>query len=292
MRHNETSRDISLPPGTVVAQVYSTDTVAVAQQSKNIPTTINPELFNFGNSSVPEGWKKRLSQKSSDKGNVFSLEEWDVGIPKEVEHHINLHDPRPFRERSRRLAPADIEDARRHIKDILAAGIITESRSPYASPIVIARKKNGAVRMCIDYRTLNQRTIPDQYTTPRIDDALDCLVGSKWFSLLDLRSGYYQIKMAEESKEKTLDHIVSAEGISPDPEKVKAITSWKMPTDLKTLRSFLGFCGFYRRFIKNYSAIVRPLTELTKCYLPAKGKRKITSEGKMYFRETDPFGER
>ncbi|KAK3521100.1 hypothetical protein QTP86_015143 [Hemibagrus guttatus] len=62
--------------------------------------------------------------------------------------------------------------------------------SPYASPIVVARKKTGAIRMCIDYRTLNARTTPDQYTTPRIDDALDCLVGSKWFSVLDLRSGY------------------------------------------------------------------------------------------------------
>lgn len=57
--------------------------------------------------------------------------------------------------------------------------------------------------MCVDYRTLNRRTIPDQYTVPRIDDALDCLAGSKWFSVLDLCSGYYQIPMAEEDKEKT-----------------------------------------------------------------------------------------
>ncbi|XP_016400380.1 RNA-directed DNA polymerase homolog [Sinocyclocheilus rhinocerous] len=78
-----------------------------------------------------------------------------------------------------------------------------ESRSPYASPIVIARKKSGAIRMCIDYRTLNARTIPDQYTTPRIEDALECLAGSRWFSVLDLRSGYYQIAMAKEDKEKT-----------------------------------------------------------------------------------------
>lgn len=215
--------------------------------------------------------------------------------------------------------------------------------------------------MCIDYRTLNSRTIPDQYTIPRIDDTLDCLSGSKWFSVLDLRSGYYQIAMSEEDKEKTVficplgfyqfermpqgitgapaifprlmekavgdmhllqvvvylddiivfgrtleeheerllrvldrleecelkvsidkcqfcqsqvkyvGHIVSSVGVAPDPEKVSAVTQWKMPTDLKSLRSFLGFCGFYRRFIKGYSTIVRLLTELTKGYPPVKG---------------------
>lgn len=128
---------------------------------------------------------------------MFSLSEWDVSLAKGVEHHIRMSDSRPFRERSRRLAPADIDDVRRHIQDLLQAGIIKESR------IVIARKKNGSIRMRIDYQTLNRRTISDQYTTPRIDDALDCLSGSKWFSVLDLRSGYYQIPMAEEDKEKT-----------------------------------------------------------------------------------------
>lgn len=117
---------------------------------------------------------------------MFSLHEWDVGMAKGIEHNIRLSDPRPFRERSRRLAPADIEDARKHLQDLLAAGIIRESRSPYASPIVVVWKKNGCIRMCVDYRTLNNRTIPDQYTTPRIDDALDCLSGSRWFSVLDL----------------------------------------------------------------------------------------------------------
>lgn len=92
---------------------------------------------------------------------------------------------------------------RKHLQELLQAGIIKESRSHYASPIVVARKKTGHIRMCIDYRTLNSHTIPDQYTTPRTDDALDCLSGSKWFSVLDLRRGYYQIAMAEEDKEKT-----------------------------------------------------------------------------------------
>lgn len=67
----------------------------------------------------------------------------------------------------------------------------------------MARKKNGSIRMCIDYRTLNARTIPDKYTVPRMDDALDSMTGSRWFSVLDLRNGYYQLAMAEDDKEKT-----------------------------------------------------------------------------------------
>lgn len=377
---NETSKELSVPPGTVVAQIFPTDTVTVAHGVTKSNDQINPDVFNFGDSNIPTAWEKRLRLKLAERKNVFSTQEWDVGLAKGVTHQIRLHEPHPFRERSRRIAPADIDDVRRHLKDLLAAGIIEESRSPYASPIVIVRKKSGAVRMCIDYRTLNSRTTPDQYVTPRIDDALDCLAGSKWFSVLDLRSGYYQIAMSEEDKEKTaficplgfyqfqrmpqgitgapatfqrlmekvvgdmhllqvivylddlivfgstleeheerlmkvldrleewglkvsidkcqfcqpkvkyVGHIVSAAGIAPDPEKVAAVTQWKEPTDLKSLRSFLGFCGFYRRFVKNYSSIVRPLTELTKGYPPAKGKCKV--EGKKYFKETDQFGER
>lgn len=118
-----------------------------------------------------------------------------MGSAKGVEHHIRLSDNTPFCERSHRLAPADIYDIRRHLHELLATRIIKESRSPYASPIVVARKKNGMVRMCIDYRTLISRTIPDQYTVLQIDEALDCLTGSRWFSVLDLWRSYYQIKM-------------------------------------------------------------------------------------------------
>lgn len=378
---NETAKDISIPPGTVMANVFHTDIVTVAQGDQTAVRKLNPNIFNFGDSPIPPNWEERLRKKLSERGNVFSISEWDVGKAKDVTHTIRLNDCTPFRERSRRIAPADIDDVRRHLKDLLAAGIIKESRSPYASPIVIARKKSGAIRMCIDYRTLNSRTVPDQYTTPRIEDALDCLSGSKWFSVLDLRSGYYQIEMAAEDKEKTaficplgfyqfermpqgisgapatfqrlmeravgdmhllqvivylddlivfgrtleeheerlmkvldrleefglkvsvdkcqfcqpavkyVGHIVSADGVTPDPEKVKAVNEWKIPHDLKSLRSFLGFCGFYRRFIKNYSKIVRPLTELTKGYAPVRSKQKVVTKGK-YYQELEPFGER
>ncbi|XP_072572259.1 uncharacterized protein [Paramormyrops kingsleyae] len=381
--HNETFSDISIPAGTVVAHLFATDTVTEISKTNQVQEVIDPELFDFGESPIPEIWKTRLRSKLSERGGGFSLDEWDVGVATGVEHHIRLHDSKPFRERSRRIAPADIDDVRRHLKDLLAAGIIKESRSPYASPIVIARKKNGKIRMCVDYRTLNNRTIPDQYTTPRIEDALDCLAGSQWFSVLDLRSGYYQIPMAEEDKEKTaficplgfyqfermpqgitgapatfqrlmekavgdmhllqvivylddiivfgrslekheerlfkvldrleeaglkvsidkcqfclpevkyVGHVVSAEGISTDPEKVEAVKHWRKPTDLKSLRSFLGFCGYYRRFIRNYSSIVKPLTDLTKGYPPARRECKVVKGlSQTYFKESEPFGDR
>lgn len=93
---------------------------------------------------------------------------------------------------------------------------------------------------------------------------------------------------------KFLGHIVSASGVATDPEKVSAVTHWKKPTDLKSLRSFLGFCGYYRRFIENYSTIVRPLTELTKGYPPAQRSRKDIVKGKKdnYFQVSEPFGSR
>lgn len=200
---NESLKPRSIPKGTVVAYVHKAEIVAELQKEEVSSKKVDPALFNFGDSPIPSAWKERLASKLSMRAGVFSLGEWDVGLAKVVEHTIRISDSRPFRERSRRLAPADIDDVRRHLQKLLAAGMIKESRSPYASPIVVARKKNGSIRMCIDYRTLNARTIPDQYTVPRIDDALDCMTGSRWFSVLDLRNGYYQIAMAEEDKEKT-----------------------------------------------------------------------------------------
>lgn len=86
---------------------------------------------------------------------------------------------------------------------------------------------------------------------------------------------------------------MSADGVSPDPEKIEAVTNWPQPTDLKTLRSFLGFCGYYRRFIANYASIVRPLTELTKGYAPTqKSKNSTKDPNKHYRKEAEPFGSR
>lgn len=83
------------------------------------------------------------------------------------------------------------------------SGVIREPDSPFASPIVVVRKKNGSVRLCIDYRKLNLQTIKDAYALPKLEDTFTALTGSQWFSVLDLKSGYYQIEMEEKDKWKT-----------------------------------------------------------------------------------------
>lgn len=117
-----------------------------------------------------------------------------------MRHHIKLSDETPFKLRARPIHPQDIEAVRRHIQELLDAGVIRESESPFASPIVVVRKKNGQVRLCIDYRRLNIQTIKDAYNLPKLEDTFSALNGSQWFSVLDLKSGYYQIEVEEADK--------------------------------------------------------------------------------------------
>ncbi|KAK7910387.1 hypothetical protein WMY93_015071 [Mugilogobius chulae] len=105
--------------------------------------------------------------------------------------------------RARPIHPQDIEAVRRHLRELLEAGVIRESSSPFSSPVVVVRKKNGEVRLCIDYRKLNLQTVKDAYALPNLEESFSALSGSKWFSVLDLKSGYYQIEMSEEDKPKT-----------------------------------------------------------------------------------------
>ena len=89
------------------------------------------------------------------------------------------------------------------VSDMLSQGVITPSQSPWASPIVLVRKKGGGIRFCVDYRRLNQATKLDEFPLPRIDDTLDLLAGTRYFSTLDLAAGYWQVGMEQGSQEKT-----------------------------------------------------------------------------------------
>lgn len=86
---------------------------------------------------------------------------------------------------------------------MIKSGVIEPSTSPWASPVVLCTKKDGSVRFCLDYRRLNSVTHKDSYPLPRIDDSLDALRGSKWFSTFDLQSGFWQVQMNNSDAEKT-----------------------------------------------------------------------------------------
>ena len=105
-----------------------------------------------------------------------------MGFGDLTEHEINLADETPFKDPYRRIPPAIYEEVREHLKEMLDAGVIRESQSPFSSNVVLVRKKDKSLRFCIDYRKLNARTIRDCYSIPRIDETMDALSGSKYFS--------------------------------------------------------------------------------------------------------------
>ena len=134
---------------------------------------------------------------------MFSTGPDDIGNTDLVKHKIVLDDDRPFKQPYRRIPPGLYEEVRQHVKEMLDNDIIRESESPYSSNVVLVRKKDGSLRFCIDYRLLNQKTRKDAYMLPRFDDTIDTLNGSKYFSKLDLRSGYWQVEVEESDKPKT-----------------------------------------------------------------------------------------
>ena len=107
-----------------------------------------------------------------------------------VKHVIRLDNQLPFRERYRRIPPHQYEEVKNHLKEMLEIGAIRKSQSPSASAVILVRKKDGALRFCIDLWKLNARTVKDAQTLPRIEESFDSLCGAVIFTSLDLKSGY------------------------------------------------------------------------------------------------------
>lgn len=110
-----------------------------------------------------------------EREEVFAVSDSDLGCTSLVTHDIPLLDNVPIRQRYRRIPPSDYDDVRAHIRQLLENGIVKESCSPYASLIVVVRKKDGTLRLCVDYRLLNGKTRKDAFPLPRIEESLDAL---------------------------------------------------------------------------------------------------------------------
>ncbi|GFS96554.1 retrovirus-related Pol polyprotein from transposon 412 [Trichonephila clavipes] len=295
---------------------------------KTIPLT--PDLLENAELSPEQKISaERLFQEFED---VFSRNSSDIGHTTVTQHRIDTADHPPIKQHPRRLPFAKQEEVGTLLREMQENDIIEPSSSPWASQL---------------------SWFKDSYPLPRIDDTLDTLSGHKWFSTLDLKSGYWQVEIHPEDREKTaftsgqglwqfkvmpfglcnapatferlmetvlkgltfeacliylddviiggrtfeehlqnirkvlsklsdanlklnpskckffqkevnyLGHIISAEGVRTDPEKVSAVKNWKRPENLRELRSFLGLCTYYRKFVKGFSNIARPLHKLT-----------------------------
>ena len=125
-----------------------------------------------------------------------------MGLTDLAMHKIETGNARPIKH-PRRIPVAKTQDVERETQDTLAKGFIEESDSPWSSPIVLVKKKDNTIRFCIDYRKLNEVTVRHSHPLARIDTTLDALSGSKLYSMIDLKSGYWQVKVNPEDREKT-----------------------------------------------------------------------------------------
>lgn len=330
----------------------SKSSAAEKKEDSGLPEHIDL-LFQSSVSSLDKGQRTQVVDLLRKYQSIFAASKEDLGRTGIVKHKITVKEVRPIKQNARRLPLNKREEASKEVSDMLNRGIIEPSSSPWASPVVLVKKKDGSTRFCIDYRRLNDVTLKDSYPIPRIDDSLDTLGGSVWFSTLDLASGYWQVEMEEADKEKTafvthgglyqfkvlpfglcnapstferlmekvlsglqwqtclvylddiiifgrsfeehmarlgevfqrlkgaglklspkkcdllkhkvhfLGHIVSSEGVATDLSKVADVKDWPRPNSVRDVRGFIGLCSYYRKFVKNFAQIARPLHHLT-----------------------------
>ena len=301
---------------------------------------------------IPDGIRRRLIEVVKEALNAFAGSSIDVGRTSVVVHTIKTGDAIPFRHKLRPVPFARRQYLEQEVEKLLGIGAISEAdpgACPYASRTVIAPKKDGSMRMCVDYRDLNAQTEKDSFPLPRIDQVWPTLSRAKYFASLDLLMGYHQVEMDPKDRAKTaflthrglyvynvmpfglcnapatfqrlmekilgghigrgvlvylddvliyaetpeellekllqvlqlleraglkckaskcslftqqvnfLGHVISRDGINPEPTKLEKIKQWPRPEKGTGLASFLGLCGYYRDLIPAFAHISDPL---------------------------------
>ena len=179
--YNISSKKVTIPRNMVIAQLSSVQQVhpvvdhsgELLFESKHAEDTDCTVQLN--DSCLDESQVNDVHQFLNKWRKVFSFESDTLGHTDNIKHRITLDNDTPFKERTRRIPPGMYDEIRQHLKEMLESGIIRESCSPWSSNVVCVRKKNGRLRLCIDFRKLNARTVHDSYALPRIEDTLDSL---------------------------------------------------------------------------------------------------------------------
>ena len=135
--------------------------------------------------------------------DMFALESNELGCTSAIEHEIHIENDEPFKERFQCMPPSLLEEVRASLRDMLEAGAIHLSQSPWCNMVVLVWKKDGTLHFCVDFRCLNAHTKKDSYPLPQIQEALESMAGLVHFSSMDFKSGFWQIKMAPGSQQYT-----------------------------------------------------------------------------------------
>lgn len=143
---------------------------------------------------LDEQQQKAVRQMLHEESDVFAREEGDIGCIPNLQLKINVEDNKPVQKSYNSIPKPLYKEVKEYVQNLLDRGWIHKSVSSYSSPVVCVRKKDQSLRLCVDFRGLNQKTIPDRHPLPRIQDLLDSLGGNTWFSILDQGSAYHQAK--------------------------------------------------------------------------------------------------
>ncbi|KAL5007119.1 hypothetical protein ScPMuIL_015925, partial [Solemya velum] len=362
---NVTSEPAIVQEGSRIGMLYpvQNEIHSVPSNETNVSTNKDEvsdsflDLINRTRGNVPTDKEQVVEDLLLKNKQVFVGPDEKLGRCNLYEHEIETGSALPIKQRAYRLPVHKREEVDKQVESMLEQGIVSPSLSPWASPIVLVEKKHDthkSYRFCVDYRKLNKVTKVDAYPLPRIDDTIDVLSGSQYFSTLDLASGFWQMGLSEKAKEKTafttgyglyhfnvlpfglcnapssferlmervlsglhwkicliyiddiiiysqtfdqhmdriqqvldclheaglklkpqkchlfktevlyLGFIVNNAGVKTDPDKIERIRSWPTPCNITDVRSFLGLCCYYRKFVDNFSDIAVPLYNLTK----------------------------
>lgn len=391
---NTTNHDISLPNRTVIGSLQrvkdcypviaeehhrKTATIAIAQQTP-APTPSSRVSQDANRLWDPPVNVTHLTSEQQvivrkmlrEECGVFARNQDDIGYIESLKMDIKLTDDVPVAKTYNAIPRPLYEEVKKHVHDLLSQDFIRKSTSPYASPVVCVRKRDLSLRLCVDFRAINQKTFPDRHPIPRIQEILDGLGGNAWFTVLDQGKAYHQGSISEDSKKYTafttpwglyewnripfglsnapacfqrameesleglrdkicipylddvlvysknfsqhvedvrcvlkrqqesgiklrpdkcdlfknevryIGKIISAEGYRMDDKEIAVVQALKhkTPTNVKELRKLLGFLGYYRGYVRDFSRHAKCLYDLLTGESEARPECKKTAKPK------------